>query len=177
MKQLPTKTVDKKQHHELMRAAQRRALIEIKWNRPDEWSRVMRWMALRALALSPETDFPDEVPLLPATPALIKEVHLIGECPGLREAIIGELQTWHKKTPLIMAAHDWAVANAHTLAAITSHAQRWYGLQFNKGGYAIKAFNHLLELIGCCGLHDGQVTIPGHGRQHLYRLLDYIETP
>ena len=138
-------------------ALQLRAVLKLAWEDPAQFSELLEWQALRAIAISP--------PPLPCPQRSLELAVLLQHCPGLRAAVEGEMSEWDKNTPIIQAAKRWAIANAETLARLTKHSQRIHGLQFTPKTYDVQVLSRLLGLLGLETTKDGK-----DGEVRIYRL-------
>ena len=152
-------------------AAQLNALLRLQFNQPELWAAMQRNAALRVIgghavrdaaamqaASSQRYGLPElpTVPELVASPRLLTTAQILGQCPGIKAVMAGELHQWDKSHPQVKAAKRWAISNAEKLAALSQHGQRWHGLQFTPKTPAVAAFHKLLKMVGIHAQKAGQ---------------------
>jgi hypothetical protein len=128
-----------------------RLAVEVAINAPDQFAEWRQWAALKTVAVGHLT------PPLPISTRILERAALLAQCPGIAQVLDGTLTQWDKKTPVVIAAHRWAVANAERLAQASRHSQRINGLQFTPKTPTVKALHKLLGEIGIETQEAGQV--------------------
>ena len=136
-----------------------RMVVELAIHHPDQFAEWRQWAALKTVAVGNIT------PPLPVSTRILERAALLAQCPGVAQVLDSTLTQWDKKTPVVIAAHRWAVANAERLAQTTAHSQRNNGLQFTRRTYTVQALHRLLGEIGIEIEECGQVA-----RIHQYRI-------
>jgi hypothetical protein len=119
-----------------------RMVVEMAIHHPQQFAEWRQWAALKTVAVGHIT------PPLPVSPRILERAALLAQCPGIAQVLDGTLTQWDKNTPLLIAAHRWAVANAERLAQTTAHSQRNNGLQFTPRTPIVKALHKLLGEMG-----------------------------
>lgn len=123
-----------------------RSLVQMSIDSPDAWKEVCYLESLKTVLATQDTSH--DLPELPFSRRELAIAKLLSRCPGISQAISGELEQWCKFDNPIIEAASYARENAIKFAALSKHSQRYLGFQFTDKTPDIKCFHKLLLLAG-----------------------------